>query len=238
MKVRIEVVIAAILILCVAFGLDKWSSTRRLANQTAVIDSLALANQTLRVELNKSKEAIYTQTVLVTDNQNTIKELTDSIFNLKRSQARKVKEVETYWREHTSTRIDSFEAGWVDTIAMRKFADSVEKQCASVLSYMRDSTITVPRTVKADSSFFNYDVTVGKNGLTFNKIEFPDRLDVRFVEKGGFLKKRSIEVQFKHSNPNVKVEGSSSVYYNKPYKKRWFVKALIFGAGIFVGLKL
>lgn len=238
MKVRIEIVAVAILILAVAFGLDKCSANKKLANQLSTIDSLALANQGLTAKLNKANQVVSMQTVIVTDNQQTIKELTDSIFNLKRRDERKIKEVIAYWRERTKVGVDSVKVPYVDTVRMKRFSDSVEKQCVEVINYMRDSTITVPRTSRDTLPGFAYDITATRSGLVINHIEFPDSLDMRFVEKGGFLKKKSIEVQFKHTNPNVKVVGSSSILYRPKKKGGWVVKALVLGLGVFIGTKL
>jgi hypothetical protein len=238
MRIRIEIVAAAIIILCTVFGITKCQSDRAYRDQAATIDSLVLANQQLITKLNKAGDTIHTQTAIVTSSQEQIKSLTDSIFNLRRKDERKVKEVIAYWRERTSTRVDSFETSWVDTLAMRRFKDSVESRCKDVISYMRDSTISVPRTSRGDSLQFSYDVTVVRKGLVFNRIEFADSLDSRFVESGGFLKKRSIEVQFKHSNPNVKVVGSNSVYYKPRYRGRWAERVILALVGVFVGLKL
>lgn len=235
------------------FFLNRCSNRKyegQLADSQTRIDSLMLANQKWDSIHNADGETIITQQAIVTSSQDAIRNLTDSIFNLTKKQERRIREVIAYYSNRTSTGVDSIKIPYRDTLAMKRFSDSVEQRCAEVIKYMRDSTVTVPKPVKDSTAHYMFDFTLERDSLAINKIAFPDSLDIQIVEiKGGLLKKdfygkrrfilgRSIQVMAKHSNPFVKTLGTNSVVYKPAKKFKWLEKALLVGAGIFIGVKL
>ena len=202
------------------------------------ITSLQLDNQSLREIKSKDDKVILAQDAIITSSQDAIHSLTDTIFNLKSKHQKEIKSIISYYKGVTVTNIDSVEVPYKDTIAMKQFEDSIVRQCIRVIQYMRDSMITVPRRVEEETKDFRFAGTVKKDLFTIDSLSIPDTLQLRFVEKGGFLKKKKAEVQFFHSNPLITTTQSNSVVYKPPKKPRWLEKALIFGAGLFLGSKL
>lgn len=222
----------------------------QLAEGQTKIDSLMLANQKWDSIHNKDGQTILLQTAIVTNSQKAIRDLTDSIFNLKKRNERKIKEVIAYYKNVTHTGTDTLEIAYVDKERMKRFSDSVEAACAEVIKFYRDSAVQVPRNVKDSSAYFAFDGTVQKNSFRINKIDFPDTLNLRIVEtKGGFFKKnlegkrkfylpRSVEFQAFHTNPLVKTTQMNSVFFKPKARFRWLEKAILIAAGIYVGSKL
>lgn len=219
-------------------------------NQQATIDSLTLANQKYDSILNKKNETIYVQTAIVTSNQATIKNLTDSIFDLKKKNTRKSDKVQSYVATYTDTELEDYLLGFKDTTEFKQFADSVANQCSEIISYMKANTLTVPRTIEDSSKDFKFKGTIDKNGFTINKLSFPDSTYIAFIEhKGGLLKrdilgkrhlftKKSVSLEIKHTNPLVKVTGLNSIIYKPKVKQRWFERAIIAAGASYLTYKL
>ena len=76
-------------------------------------------------------------------------------------------------------------------------------------------------TLKVTDPHYNMDITITNNGLTFNTLEFPNRLGVTLAEKREkwFKGKESI-VTVTNSNPHMQVDGVST--YTFPKQKKWF----------------
>ena len=240
MKITVERVIILILLVTLFF-LSKCSSSR-LREKDEIITQAELDKQTLQTLLNKKGDTIYSQKSIITSSQSAIRNLTDSIFDLKKKD-KKNREVIAYYRGRTTTRIDTLEIPWVDSLTMKRFEDSVEQKCKDVIAFYRDSAIQTPHTDSLVTEDIDVNFTLKKTNripsLVINRLAIVDTLDLQFVEhKGGLFKKKSIEVQFKHSNPYIKVDGSNSVFYKPQKKPRWFQKALLIGVGIFIGTKL
>lgn len=235
---------AVIIIAVLAFLQVQSCNNRKLAIATSAVDSLTLANQTLDSMVNTQGKTVYTQKAIITNNQKSIKTLTDSIFKLKNKYERRIKEVRAYYTQRTSVRVDSFPVAYTDTVTLRKFKDLTE-----FYNFAQDSMITVPRTAQVDSPYFNIKITIAKNNLTINHLEFTDSQYVRIVEnKGGFFRKvngklkfhvkKSVEFQTFHTNPYLHVTGQNSVIYTPPPKARWLERGALLGAGVALGLLL
>lgn len=219
-------------------------------NQQATIDSLTLANQKYDSIINKKNQTIYIQTAIVTSNQATIKNLTDSIFNLKKKNIRKSDKVQSYVATYTDTELEDYLLGFKDTLEFKQFADSVSNQCSEVINYMKANTITVPRTVEDSSANFKFKGTISQQGLKIDSLSFPDSTYTISVEhKGGLLKKdskgkrhfllqKSIEVQTFHTNPYVKVTGINSVIYKPKVKQHWLERIIIAAGASYLTYKL
>lgn len=196
--------------------------------------------------INQKNQVIYEQEALIVKNQEDLKRYTDSIFDLKRKHSTQIKSVVAYYSSITNTRIDSVPVPYVDTLTLRRFSDSIQKQCGTVLSYMRDSTISVPRRAKIDSTNFSIDLTIGKSSVLVNNVTFVDSQYIRFIErKGGlfkkdiygkrhFILKPQIVVQVLHSNQNIKVMGQQSAIYIK--KSKFLPKLAVIGGAVLTGI--
>lgn len=211
-----------------------------LLNSAEQIDSIKNAyNQTVvlkDVEITNSKEAL--------------KKATDSLFNLKASQDKKIKDVIAFYKSKVKIRIDSVDVPYEDTIAKKKWEDSVNMACAKVIEYYEANTISVPRTAKDSTQYYKADLTATVSGISINNLELIDNQSIRWVTyKGGFLKKdisgkrhfllkKKIGVQVIHSNPNINVLGAQSAIYQAPKKHNLLGKVILIGIGVYLGSKL
>lgn len=244
--IKIWHLIAVGVLIIVASTLMQQCNNSKFSSQKRQIDSLTLANQQLDSIKNKQGQTIQTQTAIITNDQKTFTKFTNDIFNLKKKNERQVKAVIAYYSQKTTVKIDSFPVPYVDTLAQKRFSDSVEARCQEVLVYMRDSTISVPRTAVVDSPYFKFNQTIQKKGTIINNISIPDSQYLRIIEKkGGFFRKvngklkfhvpKQIEFQSFHTNPYLQVTGQNSILY-QPSKKLHLLRTGIFvGLGIYIG---
>jgi|694.fasta_scaffold00342_60 hypothetical protein len=220
MKQYISHIILIGLFLITLFFLNKCSQSK----YTELEDKYKLTqveNQTFESLVNKKNDTIKTQNVIILKTEKSLKNYTDTIFNLKKKQERKIKEVIAYYNNKTDTRVDSFFVFEVDSIPYPVVITD---------DYVRDSMITVPRTYKVDSTYFKFDATVTKKGMLINSLSLPDTTYGRFVE----LKNGKIQYQVFNKNPYISIENSNSIIY-QPKKKRlkWLIPL---GVGIVTGI--
>lgn len=207
-------------------------------DQKDMISELTLKNQKLDSIKNKMGKVIYEQEVITTEYQEALNRLTDSVFNLKKKDA-KNRETIAYYKGITKVRADSIDVPYLDTLAMKQFEDTVSKRCSAVLSYMRDSTITVPRSASVVNDTLFAKISVLKSGLRIDSLSMVDTLNLRFVDhKGGLFRAPKVELQYFHSNPLFSSEKATSVFYKPKKKSNFLPKVLLIAAGIFVGTKL
>lgn len=230
-----HLIIVLLLVICVALSKCRRDESR---HQQETITALTLKQQNLDSIRNQQDKLLYTQQVLITESKQSLSTLTDSLFSLKKSQERKIKEVIAYYKGVTNTHLDSVWIPYIDSGYTKRFSDSANQRCREVIQYLIDSTIIVPKRFLKEDPGYRFGGTIQKDGILVDNISFPDTLQLRFVEKGGFLKKRTTEVQFFHSNPYVTTQSANSVLYHPPKKKQLFLKTLFFGAGVFLGSKL
>ncbi len=206
-------------------------------SQQPTINSLQLENQALRTLINTKNQTIYEQDVIITDNQQAIHQLTDSIFSLSRKHEKEIKRVIAYYKGTTITKLDSVLIPYLDSASL-SHKDSLIEGCRKVMQYMADSFIFVPRRVEKVTPSYRFAGTVLKEGFRIDSLSIPDTLQLRFVEKGGFLRKRTTSVQFFHSNPLITTTQANSVIYHPQKRGRWVERAIAVGLGIFIGSKL
>lgn len=242
---RITLIQWGVIALLVAYILiARGCHQRELAKKDDTIAALTLENQTLDSTKNKLGQEIYTQQSIITSSVKAIGKLTDSIFNLKKKDARRVKDVIAYYSSRTKYRVDTFPVPYTDSEVVREF-----KTCEDFKKFAEDSMIAVPRNAKIDSAGFSIDETVTKKGIVVNHMEMTDSEYVRVIEKkGGFFRKvnhklkfhvpKSIEFQSFHTNPNIHVTGQNSVIYVPKNKPGLLLKAIILGAGVYIGTLL
>lgn len=211
---------------------------------------LLLQNQQLDSINNlKGQQLILSQTELATS-QKAFREATDSFFAMNKKFERRIREVLAFYKATTNTVIKEVEVPYIDSNAVVKWQDSIQQQCKQVIDYYEANAIIVPKTARDSTKNYSADFTATLSGIQINNLSIPDSQYLRIVElKGGILKKnaagkrplftgRSYQVQVIHTNPLIQTTSSSSVIYKPPKKGRWVEKALLIGAGIFLGTKL
>ena len=99
-------------------------------------------------------------------------------------------------------------------ITERLRIDSVE-----VPVYLTDCDFDT--TVLVSDPHYAMDITMKNTGLTFNKLEFPNRVGVTLTEKREkWWKAKQSIVAVTNSNPHMQVDGIST--YTFPKQKKWF----------------
>ena len=225
-------------IVIVLLLLNTCKMNNRLSTQNSTIDSLELSNQKLDSITNKQNETIYTQQVIISDNKEALDKLTDTIFNLKKKDERNTSTI-AYYKSVTSTKIRDVKVPYLDSVAMKRFNDSVYQLCSEVIDYIQDSTVKVGTRAEIKTPHFELSQTIQKTHLTIDSFSIEDTLQLRFVErKNGLFKPKTVEVQFFHSNPLVTTTQANSVYY-KPKKKSFLTRVVLpvaigIGAGILI----
>lgn len=219
------------------------------------ITKVKMEKQLLEQQVNKQGDTITTQKAVETQSQETIKKISGDAFNLRDKYEKLVKKVRSFSRQETELRIDSVPVPYVDTLAQKIFADSIERNCAVVIQYMRDSTIRVPATARDSTAEYVADLTATKNGISINTLSVIDTNYSRIIEKkGGFFRKvmttndkgvskmrlkfhvpKSIEFQTLHTNNMVKVKGQTSLVYTPKAKLKWVVPTLAAIGGFILG---
>ncbi len=213
----------------------------------------SLAKQTIDSLTNLNGQLVITQHVIEVNNQDAIREYTDSIFNLKRKYEKKIKDIKAFYSERTTTTLDSVLVPYEDTTKVDYWKNEARRlgdDCESLTNRLIDTTVFVGIVAKDSTNEYKIEATVLKKGILINKLTIPDSQYVRFITlKGGFLKKnqegkrklflkKTIQVQVLHTNKLINVDGSNSIFYIPKKKERWLEKALLIGGGIYLGTKL
>lgn len=245
-KLTVKNVVTALIIIGLVIALFQVDSCRnkQFSSQKAELDSLTLVNQQLVQTTNQQGQIISKQTVVITDNQSSLASLTSQVFDLKEREQKRIKQVNALLSITSHTKIDSIKVPYVDTVKLKKFSDSLERICRVVIDYYENSTTPVPRHALIDSPYFKFDGTITRSGLTVNSINLPDTQRIAVVEtKGGFFRRdingkvrfhipSKTEIQVLHTNPNIKIDGISSIIYKPPIKSRWLERGILFASGI------
>lgn len=232
--ISISLAIIAILLLLNTFRLNK-----RIGEQEILITQQKLDNQTTTEIVNKQGQTITKQKVLITQSQESINLLTDSVFNLKRKDAKNTNTI-AYYKAHIRIRIDSIPVPFIvkPSIADKlELEETLRQECADVIAQMEEISIPVGSIAEIVNDSLSLKATIQKNQLIINEISIPDTLNLRFVEhKGKLFKRGYIETQFFHTNPLFKTEKANSVFYQP--KRKTFLQRVIFpvAAGLGIGL--
>jgi len=199
---------------------------------------------------NAYNQVVILKDVEIINSKDALKKATDSLFNLKVSQDKKIKEVIAYYKGKTKIVIDSVDVPYIDTAATKIWEDSVKAACSKVIEYYEANTIAVPKIAKDSTKNYKADLTATLSGITINNLELNDEQAIRWVVyKGGLFKKdiigkrhlwlkKKLGVQVIHTNPYIKVVGAESAIYQAPKKPRILEKILFTGIGIYLGTKL
>jgi len=221
--------------LTAVFWLHTCNLNQQISKGKEQITQLSLDKQELKTLTSKQGQTIFKQESIIADNTKSLNSLTDTIFDLRKKDARSLETI-AYYKEVTRTGITKVTIPYLDSVAMRHFTDSVSENCAELAQYISDSTIQVPRDAVLNTPNFSLDATVQRQGLLINSLVIPDTLQLRFVEHKKFLKVNTVEVQYFHSNPLVQSKSANSVFY-KPKKASFFKRVLLpVAVGVGVGL--
>ncbi len=246
MKITIERVIIIVLGIAVLISVGMCKNGKDKIKDKYEAEIALLKIQYAKTIENKEGEIVAIQEAFKTSSEKALKDYTDTIFNLKKRQERQIKDVISYYKSTTSTGLHEIKIPYKDTSGFAEFSDSVKKACALVIN----TSVKVPKIVSDSTEQYSFVGTIEKNSFTINKLEIPDSEHVRVVVlKGGFLKKdqqgkrhlftkQSLQVQVLHSNKLIKVNTLSSITYTPPKRHQLIWKAIILGAGIYLGTKL
>lgn len=211
-----------------------WMQTCNLQKQIREgkdqITALEIEGQELKTTISKQGRTIYAQNAIITSSTQSLNSLTDSIFDLKKKDAKNTETI-AYFKNITKTSITKIDVPYLDTLKLKEFEDSLIARYPGINT---DSLIQVPVSASLSSPYFQIGATIQKQGLRVDFLSIPDTLQLRFVEhKGGLFKRGSIEAQYFHSNPLVQNLSSNSVFY-KP-KKQSFIKRFLIPVAVGVG---
>ena len=214
------------------------------------IESLTIENQGLKETTNQLNQVIEMQQVEVVKSSIALKTATDSFFNLRKKDDKKIKDALAFYKAHTKIIIDTTLVPYIDSGFTKKWTDSVLTDCANVISYYDQNSIKVPRTAVDSTKDYKVSLTADLKGIRINTLQITDTQYIRFVTiKGGILKKdqsgkrhlflkKSVRVDVLHTNSLIHIDGQSSIIYQPPNRPHALIKGIIFGAGIFLGTKL
>lgn len=205
---------------------------------SSILTKQKIENQKLDSIKNIYGKTILTQDIIITSNKNVIKELSDSVFNLKKKNDKKVKEVIAFYSNISNTQIKNKTIPYKKDDYMKKFADSIESKCADVLKFYRDSSVQLPKSIKDSSEDFVFDATLKKDSLVLNTLSFPDSQYIRVdLVKKGFLNlgKPQYEIKMFHTNKYVTNKGLTSIMYKPKKKNNLVFYGILVGIGLILG---
>jgi len=234
--ITICLAILAVLLLLNTFRLNK-----KVGEQETLITQEKLDNQTTKEIVNKQGQTITRQKVIITQSQESINQLTDSVFNLKQKDAKNTNTI-AYYKAHIKVKIDTLLVPFEkqSSVADRlHFSDSIMKECADVIAAIDAVSVVDGTVAEIVNDTLSLKATIHKDNLEINELTIPDTLQLRFVEhKGKLFKRGYIETQFFHTNPLFKTEKANSVFY-QPKRKTFFQRVLFpvavgLGAGLLI----
>lgn len=195
-----------------------------------------MAHQTIDSIKNATGKIIQKQQALITNNQDAINELSAESFDLKKKDEKNLNTI-ALLKTKTEFRTDTLKLVYHDTIPV----NIANKDSASLVKYIEDSTITVPRKADVDSPYISIYQTITKNGVKIDSLKAEDSLIQRVVQNtNGWFKGDTYEFQSFHTNPLFKDKAKQSLIFVPKSKNRivsYLISAII-GAGTAILLKL
>lgn len=200
-------------------------------SQKAKLDSTTLALQNMVIEKNKLGDEVVRQNVIITDNQEDIKELALDNMNLKKSLANSVKKVKAYAKIQTNTSVVNVDVPYEEEETDFYLPPIQYDSCDS-------NVIRVPKVAVLDTTDLYFKGTVTKDKFRIDSLSLPDTQNIVFATTGGWFKKDingkrriykkpKLEVIVTHTNDYIKTTGLSSSFYDPPPKPRWLERILI-----------
>jgi hypothetical protein len=227
--------------LVVLFLLSLFTCNRRsgaLADLRLDLDSVA--RQARQFE-NEKGQVITQNQVLKAESAQQIRDLTDTIFNLKREDRKKVKQIRDYTRIIQEFKTGPKFAPFIEDAGdFTRLADNDSTQTADAPERTRDSNyIRVPRPFLYWDSTVQFAGRVTRLGVWLDSIRIENRLHFRtVVEKTGFLNMgRKTSVQVLNSNPAITTLGVTKIQTaNRPnWWNKWGKPAVFAILGGIVG---
>jgi hypothetical protein len=236
---KMKWITAVVAILALLLLLNTFRLNKKVGEQETVITQQQLDNQTTKEIVNKQGKTITSQKVIITQSQESINLLTDSIFDLKAKDAKNTNTI-AYYKAHIKVRVDTVKVPYTvnpDLADRLELSDSLIQACKDVIEQMDAQSVPTGTVAEIVNDSLSLKATINKNELVINELTIPDTLQLRFVEhKGKLFKRGSVEVQFFHTNPLFKTEKASSAYF-QPKKKSFLQRVLLpIGIGIGAGL--
>lgn len=222
------------LFLTMLFWLHTCNLNKRIDKAEEQVVQLNLENQKDKEIINKRNMTIRTQEAVITRNQASLSNLTDTIFNLRNKDARNLETI-AYYKGVTKTVIKNVPIPYLDTVRMKRLTDSMMATKEGLMEYIENFTVEVPKKAGYETKHMKVDLTVGLDDVNIDSLIVPDSLYLRFVERGGFLRRKTVEVQYFHTNPYIKSISSQSAFY-KPRGNFWKNVVLPVAVGIGAGI--
>lgn len=189
----------------------------RQAVADLTLDMDSVARQAVQIE-NARGQLVAENKQLQATNADQVKELTDSIFALKKQDAKRVKTVQEYARV-----IQKFETGGKMAPFLPVPEDTATRTAGQVPAPCQDSNfVRVPRPFMYLDSTITFRGRVTRVGVWLDSIRIENTLHYRtLVNKTGFLNLgRSTTVQVLNTNPAITTLGVTSIVV--PHRTNWW----------------
>lgn len=176
--------------------------------------------------INKNGEVIDNQKIVLTSQQDAINKIADEKFKLKKKDE-KNRETIAYLQAELAAKVDSIFIPYKDS-------SNIEgKDSSALVQYIKDSTISVPKSVSYEDEWVSIDQTITKSGLQIDSITLRDTLSQRIVRNtNGWFGKEYYEYQSFHTSPYFKTTSKQSLLYvPKNTTKKVALVFLLLGIG-------
>jgi hypothetical protein len=224
------------LFLTCIFWLHTCNLNRKLDEQANTITQIDLDRQQIKELSNRQGRQIIAQEAFMVTSKETLNRLTDSIFDLKKRDARNLETI-AYYKGVTKFQVKEVGIPYLDSVRMRNLTDSVMATKESLIEYIENQTIEVPAPAALATPHYNVALTVTQDSLRLDSLSIPNTLQLRFVESGrGLFKKPQIEVQYFNSNTYITNLSSNSVFYQPKKKSFWTTVVLPVAIGVGAGI--
>ena len=228
-----ERIITYTIILGLIIGLLTLDQCRmsQFRSQQGKLDSTTLVLQGMVIEKNKLGDEVIRQNVIITDDQDNIKNLALDNMNLKKSLANNIKKVKAYAKVQTNTSVVNVDVPYEEDETDFYLPPIQYDSCDS-------NVIRVPKVAVLDTTDLYFKGTVTKDKFRIDSLSLPDTQNIIFATTGGWFKKDingkrriykkpKLEVIVTHTNNYIKTTGLSSSFYDPPPKPRWLERVLI-----------
>lgn len=214
-----SVIIVALLVILYTMLLDKCSSEEKF--------------RTLKMNYDKDvthiKDSlgniISVKDVEIVQNQESMKDLRARLFETTDKYNKKVEEVQALIGQKTEVIIKEVKVPYIDSVKMKKWADSINIKCADVIKYYEDSTVKIGARAVDSTGYYKVDATVEKKGIKMNEIKFVDSQYVAITKMKGGIFKRNTKGKFRlYVKPTTRVE----IKHTNPYFQNTGVDAFVF----------
>jgi outer membrane murein-binding lipoprotein Lpp len=228
-----KIVAAVIVVLLIIIGLQQCSINKKDKEISDNQEWVKYYNSTVDSLKNKLNQTVVEAQVAKVNNEKEIKKLSETVFNLKESDERHVKQVNALIRVMQNFKLDTTLVAYHDTV-------EVDKNDSSLVP--RNKVIVPPRDFVKTTENYQINGTVLLEGVRINSLVIPDTSSIRIVEKKtNFFKRRETVIQTIHTNPYYHNDKIQAVVKQGERPSRWqkWIKPLLTGiAGAFLTYKV